>query len=102
GFVGVDAISDKDDDTLREYVQRFIQDQLRASEFHPDSWPTLVIREPGDAYARLAAAAGDKYTYRELDDYTDLISRTLKTLPIVSKITRSGLLDERVFLEYSQ
>jgi len=102
GFVGVDAISDKDDDTLREYVQRFIQDQLRASEFHPDSWPTLVIREPGDAYARLAAAAGDKYTYRELDDYTDLISRTLKTLPIVSKVTRTGLLEERINLEYSQ
>src|SRR5262249_1228924 len=35
-------------------------------------------------------------------DYTDLIARTLKTLPIVSKVTRTGLLDERIFLEYSQ
>ena len=52
--------------------------------------------------ARLEAVAGDKYSYRELDEYTDLITRTLKTLPIVSKVTRAGLLEERVYLEYSQ
>ena len=40
--------------------------------------------------AQLAAVAGDKYSYRELDDYTDLIARTLKTLPMVSKVTRPG------------
>jgi hypothetical protein len=44
----------------------------------------------------------DKYSYRELDEYTDLITRTLKTLPIVSKISSAGLLQERVYLEYSQ
>jgi multidrug efflux pump subunit AcrB len=48
------------------------------------------------------ASAGDKYTYHQLDDYSDLIARTLKTLPMVSKVTRSGLLQERVYLEYSQ
>jgi multidrug efflux pump subunit AcrB len=83
-------------------VQRFLRDRLRASEMHPDAWTAIVVRDPADAEAKLAAVAGDKYTYRELDDYTDLITRTLKTLPVVSKITRSGLLDERVFLEYSQ
>ncbi len=102
GFVGVDAASNKDDPALVEYVQRFMQDRLRASELHPDAWPVAVIREPADTRARLAAVAGDKYSYRELDDYTDLITRTLKTLPMVSKVTRSGLLQERVYLEYSQ
>ena len=102
GFLGVDAASDKDDAALLQYVQGFIRERLRASEFHPDAWPITVVRNPADTHARLAAVAGDKYSYRELDDYTDLISRTLKTLPIVSKVTRSGLLQERVYLEYSQ
>ena len=102
GFVAVDAATDADDATVEGYVRRFLRDRLRASEMHPDAWTAIVVRDPADAEAKLAAVAGDKYTYRELDDYTDLITRTLKTLPVVSKITRSGLLDERVFLEYSQ
>jgi multidrug efflux pump subunit AcrB len=61
-----------------------------------------VVRDPADTQARLLAVAADKYSYRELDDYTDLITRTLKTLPIVSKVTSIGLLQERVYLEYSQ
>jgi multidrug efflux pump subunit AcrB len=101
GFVAIDAATDADDAALEAYVQRFLRDRLRASEMHPDAWTAIVVRDPADAEAKLAAVAGDKYTYRELDDYTDLITRTLKTLPVVSKITRSGLLDERVFLEYS-
>jgi multidrug efflux pump subunit AcrB len=102
GFIGVDAVSDRDDAALEAYAERFTRERLRASEFHPDAWPVAIIRDPADAQARLRAVAGDKYSYRELDDYTDLIVRTLKTLPIVSKVTRAGLLEERVYLEYSQ
>jgi multidrug efflux pump subunit AcrB len=102
GFVGVDAVSDEDDEALVGFVQRFVQERLRASEFHPEAWPVAVVRDPGETHARLSAVAGDKYTYRELDDYTDLIARTLKTLPMVSKVERIGLLEERVYLEYSQ
>jgi hypothetical protein len=90
------------DRALVAYLEGFVRERMRASEIHPDAWPAIVIRDPGETVARLAAVAGDKYSYRELDDYTDLIVRTLKGLPIVSKVTRSGLLDERVFLEYSQ
>jgi multidrug efflux pump subunit AcrB len=102
GYIGVDSRSSLDNQALRAYGDRFIRERLRASEIHPDSWPTVAIRDPGETRALLAAVAGDKYSYRELDDFTDLITRTLKTSPRVSKITRSGLLDERVFLEYSQ
>ena len=102
GFVAVDAASDSDDAALEAYVQRFTRERLRASEFHPDGWPLAIIRNPAETEARLSAVAGEKYSFRELDDYTDLITRTLKTLPIVSKVTRSGLLQERVYLEYSQ
>jgi multidrug efflux pump subunit AcrB len=102
GFVGVDAETDADDASIGAYVSAFLRDRLRASEMHPDAWTAIVVRDPAETEAKLTAVAGDKYTYRELDDYTDLIARTLKTLPIVSKVTRTGLLDERVFLEYSQ
>jgi len=102
GFVGVDGETTASDSTILEYAARFTQERLRLSEFHPDAWPAVVIRNPADSASRLLAAAGDKYTYRELDDYTDLIVRSLKTLPMVSKVTRTGLLQERVYLEYSQ
>src|SRR5262245_14180101 len=102
GFIAVDAASEKDDDALTAYVERFIHERVRASELHPDAWPVTIVRAPADAEARLSAVAGDKYSYKELDDYTDLIARTLQTLPIVSKVTRTGLLDEMVYLEYSQ
>lgn len=102
GFVGVDALSGETDDVLIEKTRTFIQEALRASELHPDAWPPIVVRDPAQAPARLAAVAGDKYSYRELDDFTDLIARTIKTLPIVAKIDRSGLLQQQIYLEYSQ
>jgi multidrug efflux pump subunit AcrB len=102
GFIGVDGVSSLDDDALVAYTRRFIEQRLRASEIHPDAWPPVVIRRPEDTAARLAMVAADKYSYKELDDFTDLIARTLKTLPIVSKVDRSGLLDEQVYLDYSQ
>jgi multidrug efflux pump subunit AcrB len=102
GFAGVDAASDLSDEALTAYIERFVRERLRASDFHPDSWPAIIVREPRDTRARLAASAGDKYTYRALDDYTEFIARSLKTLPMVSKVARTGLLAERVYLEYSQ
>src|SRR2546427_7893921 len=102
GFIAIDAATQESDDAIDGYLERFARERLHAFEFHPDAWRAIVVRDPADTRARLALVAGDKYSYRELDDYTDLIVRTLKGLPIVSKITRSGLLDERIFLEYSQ
>ena len=69
---------------------------------HPDAWPPVLIRNPADTEAALDAAAGDKYTYRQLEHYTDLIQRALETLPNVEKISRSGVLPEWVQLAYSQ
>jgi multidrug efflux pump subunit AcrB len=102
GFIGVDAASDRSDRALQDFAGRFTRERLRASEFHPDAWPVAVVRDPAATLASFKPVAGDKYSYRELDDYTDLIARTLKTLPIVSKVTRSGLLQEQIYLEYSQ
>lgn len=102
GFVGLDGTSDAGDDKLLDFLRRFSQERMQASELDPDVWPAVVIRNPEDTKARLTEVAGEKYTYRELDDFTDTIEKTIKTIPMVSKITRSAVLNEKVFLEYSQ
>jgi multidrug efflux pump subunit AcrB len=102
GFVGVDGEFGDDDPALQALVENFLRERLRPSERHPDSWGIAFIRDPQQAEERLAAVAGDRYSYHELDEFTDLIQRTLHTVPLVSKVTRSGVLKERVFLEYSQ
>ena len=90
------------DDELRALGDRLMIEKLHQSEIHPDSWPAAFIRNPADTEARLAAVAGDKYSYRELDDFTDLIGRTLQGAPEVAKIERKGVLPEQIFLDYSQ
>jgi multidrug efflux pump subunit AcrB len=102
GFIGLDGMSDASDDALLGYTRQFINEKLQASDFHPDSWPPVVIRDPQEARAKLSAVAGDKYSYREMDDFTDLIEKGLKSVPQATKVSRAGILSERVFLLYSQ
>lgn len=102
GFVGVDGVSDASDETLLNSTRQFINDRLQAADFHPDAWPPVVIRDPNETRAKLGAVAGDKYSYREMDDFTDLIEKALKSVPQASKVSRSGILPEKVFLLYSQ
>jgi multidrug efflux pump subunit AcrB len=101
-FVGVDGVSDLDDAAIVAHLQRFVQERLRVSELHPDAWAPVVIRDPGEARARLLTVAGDKYSYRELDELTDLMKRTFQTVDQVSKVDRSGVLEEQVTLSFSQ
>jgi multidrug efflux pump subunit AcrB len=102
GFVGLDGETDADDATLLEHVQRFVREQMRASEIHPDAWDPVVVRDPLETDVKLATVAGAKYTYRELEDFTELIQRTLQAVPLVSKVLRSGVLPEAIYLIYSQ
>src|ERR1041385_3770936 len=101
-FVGFDGASDKNEEQILAFVKQFVAERLQSAEFHPDGWPPMVVRDPQEVQAKLKAVAGDKYSYRQMDDYTDLIEKTLKTIPQVSKVSRSGLLNENVFLLYSQ
>ncbi|HWA40318.1 MAG TPA: efflux RND transporter permease subunit, partial [Gemmatimonadales bacterium] len=101
-FVGVDGETSLDDAAIRADLLKFVEQRLRVSELHPDAWPAIIIRDPAGAQAALQAVAGDKYTYRELEQYTDLMKRTLQTVPSVSKVDRLGVLDEQVTLSFSQ
>ena len=104
GFAGLDGVPTPGDD-LQLLTRKFIEENVGSSVFpivHPDAWPPVVIQDPSQAEAALDAAAGDKYTYHELERYTDLMQRALETLPNVEKISRTGVLPEWVQLVYSQ
>jgi multidrug efflux pump subunit AcrB len=100
--IGVDGATDLDDAKILAHLGRFVQERLRVSEFHPDAWRAAVIRDPAGTRAKLLAVAGDKYTYRQMDDFTELMKRTFQTVDQVSKVDRLGVLGEQVTLSFSQ
>src|SRR5262249_6367429 len=102
GFLGIDLRWTDTDRALVDRVETVAGEHLRIRELHPDVWSMTVIRQLEDTEARLQASAGDRYTYKQLEAFTDTLQRRLRGLSRVSKIERSGVLSEVVFLEYSQ
>ncbi len=100
GFLALDG----DVDTAEVWgalTQKFLDDQV-SSQFHPEIWKRVVVDEPAQIEAALTAVAGDAFSYRELDEYTDRIVRQLRGLSTVAKVSRAGVVGERIFLDYSQ
>ena len=72
--------------------------------------PVQFIKDFGDTATLMLTVASPattfdgegKYSYRELDEMTDVIARTLQTVPQVTKVARSGVLDQQVFLNFSE
>jgi multidrug efflux pump len=102
GFIAVDGVSDKDDASIHRFVEAFFQKELQRSDLHPDGWTPIIIRDPHDTRANLTEVAGVKYSYADLDNFSDLIGRTVQGAKETSKVERRGLLPQVVYLEYSQ
>jgi multidrug efflux pump subunit AcrB len=102
GFVAADAFTDKSDAEILASGKSFVEQKFHESELHPDGWPPVVTRNPDDIGKLLAASPGNKYTYHQLDDFTNLLSRALLGAPEVSRVDRSGVLPEQIYLDYSQ
>lgn len=98
---GIDFATAKSDAEIRSYARQFVEKQLQEYDFHPDAWGPIIIRDPQSTKERLAEVASDRYSYRQLDDFTDLIQRTLQRVPEVAKVQRVGVLPEEFYLEYS-
>ena len=88
GFLGLDASTTADEATLRASALRFLQDRLRTSELHPDVWRAIVVFDPKETEEKLAAVAESKYSYRELDDFTESLQHRLEGVKEVSKSPR--------------
>lgn len=109
GFVGIDFQSDWNDKAILSALERFRSENYGESPIHPDAWAPFVVRNAADVPSKLQEVAGEKYSYRELDDFTDGIAKALLATartsdgpPLVAKVTRSGILNEKVYLLYSQ
>ncbi|MGC4051408.1 MAG: efflux RND transporter permease subunit [Paludibaculum sp.] len=44
---------------------------------NPDVWEPFLVRDLNSTRQKVAAVAGDKYSYRELDDFTDAMEKAL-------------------------
>lgn len=102
GFVALDGASSASDNQLMSVFHDCVRQAFGTTSFDPDVWSPAVVRDPADTRTKLLEVAGDKYSYRELDDFTDLIRRGLIGVPQVSKILINADLPQIVNLEYSQ
>jgi multidrug efflux pump subunit AcrB len=102
GYMGADGETTFDDSYIQKYIRQFVARRLHESEFDPDVSEPVIIHDPSETQQKLATVATAKYTYAQLDDFTDLIGRTLLGAPQTSRIERKGVLPETVYLEYSQ
>ena len=87
---------------LDRSVRRVWEELPQRADIHPDVWDPIVIT-PGVALVDvLERDAGPKYSYRELDDFTDRIEKAIKLAPEASRVTRVGVIEEQIEARYSQ
>jgi multidrug efflux pump subunit AcrB len=102
GFLAIDAATHLPPAEILTRVRAFASERLQLAELHPDVWGLTVIRDPAETEARLAEIAGARYSYRELERFTETIQERLQAVPLVAKVSLAGTLGEQVLLEYSQ
>ncbi|NLO91734.1 MAG: efflux RND transporter permease subunit [Elusimicrobia bacterium] len=101
-FAGVDGAFDFPPEEARRRITQCLREAMRLSDMHPDAWPLAFVAELSSAEEVLSGVAGPKYSYRQLDEYTDLLAKRLHSLPEVARVTRAGVVPEKIYLEYSQ
>src|SRR5882757_9624731 len=102
GFIGLDGTSSRDDAAIQAFIRSFFANQIQRSELHPEAWSPIIVHDPAKTREKLAEVAGDKYSYAELDDFSDLIARTVQGAPETSKVERRGVQQQTIYLEFSQ
>jgi multidrug efflux pump subunit AcrB len=109
GCVGADMHASRTDAEILDLLAKFLREFYPRSQWEPGVWPPFLVRDLNEVRAKLAGVAGEKYSYRELDEFTDVMEKALLATgrkdvdaPLVAKVSRSGLLAEQVYLLYSQ
>lgn len=109
GFVGIDFETNLDEASILKLAEKFRVENYGETSIHPDAWTPFAVGDVSEVARHLKQVAGEKYSYRELDDFTDAMSKALLATartadgpPLVAKVTRSGLLNEKIYLLYSQ
>ena len=74
---------------------------------HPDLWPGVLVRDLASLEEKLPQSpldplgGPDRYSYRELRHFADLIRDRLKQYPTIGKIDEVGQQNEAIYLYYS-
>ena len=101
-FVVIRLTTGEDAGALAPSVRQVWEELPRRADVHPDVWDPIVLM-PGVSLADvLEREAGPKYSYRELDDFTDRIEKAIKIAPEASRVTRVGVIEEQIEARYSQ
>jgi multidrug efflux pump subunit AcrB len=83
-------------------IGRVWEELPQRADIHPDVWDPIVITPGVSLVEILTREAGPTYSYRELDDFTDLIEKAIKIAPEASRVTRVGVIEEQIEARYSQ
>ncbi len=102
GFALLNGVSTASDAALQTAINQFLRDEIQADELHPDAWHPVVVRSLSGLQARLREAGTCQYSYRQLEDFTEMMARGFQTLPQVAKVNRTGILPTEVSLTYSR
>jgi multidrug efflux pump subunit AcrB len=87
---------------LARVVRRTWEELPQRADIHPDVWDPIVITPGVSLVEVLTREAGPKYSYRELDDFTDRIEKAIRIAPETSRVTRVGVIEEQIEARYSQ
>ena len=68
----------------------------------PGVMPSQVIDDFSDVYGILLNIRGTSYSYRELENYGDFLTRELSLIQGVKKVSLAGTVSEQVVIEMSQ
>src|SRR5215475_10804554 len=101
-FVALRTSTMQSADDFARQVQQLWERMPQRADVHPDIWDPIVVTPGARVEEALCQHAGPKYSYRELDDFTDRIEKAIKVAPEVSRVTRVGLLEEEIEIQASQ
>jgi multidrug efflux pump len=95
-------LSTRTDAASARAVRRIWEELPQRADIHPDVWDPIVITPGVSLIDLLTREAGPKYSYRELDDFTDRIEKAIRNAPEASRVTRVGVIEEQIEARYSQ
>jgi len=101
-FVAIGLSTAQPPNEFTRAIQRLWELMPQRADVHPDVWDPIVIAPDVRVEEALHRHAGPKYSYQELDDFTDRIEKAIKVAPEASRVTRVGLLEEQIEIQASQ
>ena len=107
GCLDFQLVSGKTDDELIQASLRWEREAVGTGMSHPDMWPGIFVRGLAGLEEKLrcsprdAMQGSDRYSYRDLRRFADVIRDRLKQFPTVGKIDEIGVQQESLYLYYS-